>query len=1280
MNSKGQFSIIAALLVSVVLIATVVMTYSMIRNSPTQALPQVQSEIDETNLALKQILGFTIGYYGSVLQVTGNSSYAKILATNYLQSGLVNVANMHPDWGASFNVPNETIFLSTNWFTNASYSRGGMSVAYNLTRLGLSGITYQASANLSVQVGRAASINQSELIVTSDGKPVVNLGKQNFKFYRYSYSNSTFELISPSAVRVASANGTYILSIPSGVDPYSYAVQVTDQRGIMVTVWSFNHYVITLTWNSLYSTLQGETIVMEMLQNGTIRWLGQNLQTTQTVPIPPIPVKAIHINQTTINGINREVPFQIEDWNNNYQVPAGLTGNATVLSNRQMIVFLANHNVTKVTIWWDGSDMATQTSYAYRNRYFTGDNINNPDTGVLTNGILRLTIQRVSEYGVTAFKVTSNIVGSTATATARFMEINGKNATYGSGTAYVIYHGIVRDIVQQEAEFSGGIPTSPNVYTHIVLTLPANATYYTYQLRSTFVESPQQSRNINELCPIKLTASIGSPQTENGTAGGSPKVQSGTGTFYNSSSVWQHHWSQFISGTTGAGIMFTDYANKMLYAFDTSTSNTGALKVNGTAKTIQLLPVTRSSVSFSSAKDVIWYGAVVTFNGTTPIYNNSTKSGLWITVEDPPKLTVITNNLVSITVTSGPSGSGYVKVDGNAITTPYTFAWTTGSNHTLQAISPVSGGTGTQYVYTGWSDGGAQTHTYTVPGSSTTVTANYKTQYQATFNYHVSGGGSGYSAPSVNYTSLGSQHSVTAGPTATVWADSDSTYTYTNNPLTGSGSSERWYASSGTSGTITSFITINPTYYHQYYLTVPSAYGSPTGQGWYNAGSSASFGVTTPASGGAGVQYVFTSWSGSGNGSYNGTSNSHSVTMNNAITETANWQTQYYLTVNSLYAGTSGLGWYNSGASAAFSINQTTVSGGTGIQYVFTNWVGSGVGSYNGSASSYSVTMSNPITETANWKTQYQVTFDASSNVKGDSSVTIVTVAGTGKTGAQLPYTNWYDSGSSLSYSYASPIASSSSPATTRYLWSSTSGLSQTLQSNTFIVGGTGNITATYTTQTFRIDGIGYVNTNQHGCQLSITTTQPNDVIILMWTQNHNHYVTGVTDSAGHTWTHRKTALPIGDNNEALDEWWAIAPTAGTFTITVSESGYSSYTTTAIAFAISGANTANPFDSQSGLPYTSTGTSGTPTVSSVTTSNANDIILGLVGYRGTSTSVTAASGYTLITSQTYGTSQQWGAAEYKIVTSTQSNAQVTWGNNPGSNDWAMIVDAVQRAW
>ena len=103
MNKKGQFSIIAALFVVVILVSSVMVTYSAIHYSPAQAQPQIMSAVDETNLALKQVLGFTVGYFGSVLQVTGNSSYAYAQSSNYLNSGLENIVDMNPEWGTSFN-------------------------------------------------------------------------------------------------------------------------------------------------------------------------------------------------------------------------------------------------------------------------------------------------------------------------------------------------------------------------------------------------------------------------------------------------------------------------------------------------------------------------------------------------------------------------------------------------------------------------------------------------------------------------------------------------------------------------------------------------------------------------------------------------------------------------------------------------------------------------------------------------------------------------------------------------------------------------------------------------------------------------------------------------------------------------------------------------------------------------------------------------------------------------------------------------------------------------
>jgi hypothetical protein len=234
------------------------------------------------------------------------------------------------------------------------------------------------------------------------------------------------------------------------------------------------------------------------------------------------------------------------------------------------------------------------------------------------------------------------------------MRINNEDSVYGAGEAFVIHHGIVRDVVQQEAEWNGGVGGCANVYANIVLTLPVHASYYTYQLKLMFIDSTTHPRTITDLVPLQLYTTPSSPivQTENGTAGSSPIVANGTGTFrdYSGTGSTKHHWSQIISpgSGNGAGIMFTDSANQRLYFFDSiAGGSTGALNVSSTAKTIELAPVTslRSVPNYNtpSGADVVWYGAVVTFDASMiPIYdyNGGSPIGLWMLIENPPTATV----------------------------------------------------------------------------------------------------------------------------------------------------------------------------------------------------------------------------------------------------------------------------------------------------------------------------------------------------------------------------------------------------------------------------------------------------------------------------------------------------------------------------------------------------------------------------------------------------------------------------------------------------------------
>jgi uncharacterized repeat protein (TIGR02543 family) len=198
----------------------------------------------------------------------------------------------------------------------------------------------------------------------------------------------------------------------------------------------------------------------------------------------------------------------------------------------------------------------------------------------------------------------------------------------------------------------------------------------------------------------------------------------------------------------------------------------------------------------------------------------------------------------------------------------------------------------------------------------------------------------------------------------------------------------------------------------QFYLIVNSAYGSPSGGGWYDSGATANAVLSSgTVSGGTGVQYVFTGWSDDASGTG---LTSDIITMNSAKTATANWKTQYYLTVSSAYGTAGGGGWYDSGASASAIVTPLTVAGDAGTQYVFTGWGGDASGT---TSPSNAITMNGPKTATANWKTQYYLTM--STNF-----------------GSVNPESGWHDSGSTVTISATAPSASSGE----QYVWNSWTG------------------------------------------------------------------------------------------------------------------------------------------------------------------------------------------------------------------------------------------------
>ncbi len=155
-----------------------------------------------------------------------------------------------------------------------------------------------------------------------------------------------------------------------------------------------------------------------------------------------------------------------------------------------------------------------------------------------------------------------------------------------------------------------------------------------------------------------------------------------------------------------------------------------------------------------------------------------------------------------------------------------------------------------------------------------------------------------------------------------------------------------------------------------YYLTVNSIYGSPKGDGWYKKGSTAQISINKNVDLDLNDQSrkIFNKWQ----GDYSGTDTLAYIKMNSPKTISATWKTQYYVDVISERGTTYGQGWYTENTNAIISVNSPIYINST-MRYIFSEWKGTGQGSYSGNSLSPSIIVKNPIIEIAVWDKQYHI-------------------------------------------------------------------------------------------------------------------------------------------------------------------------------------------------------------------------------------------------------------------------------------------------------------------
>ncbi len=148
-------------------------------------------------------------------------------------------------------------------------------------------------------------------------------------------------------------------------------------------------------------------------------------------------------------------------------------------------------------------------------------------------------------------------------------------------------------------------------------------------------------------------------------------------------------------------------------------------------------------------------------NGINRITVNAATGSDYINIMASPPAPSTT----SFTIQTNPSGLQFSIDGGPSQQAPQTLTVAANSSHTIAVAQTQPGGAGTQYVFTGWNDGGAASHSITVGTLGLTYAATFKTQFQLTVAATPPGGGTVLPASGAFY-DAGSVVPLTAVPSS----------------------------------------------------------------------------------------------------------------------------------------------------------------------------------------------------------------------------------------------------------------------------------------------------------------------------------------------------------------------------------------------------------------------------------------------------------------------------------------------------------------------------------
>jgi M6 family metalloprotease-like protein len=377
-----------------------------------------------------------------------------------------------------------------------------------------------------------------------------------------------------------------------------------------------------------------------------------------------------------------------------------------------------------------------------------------------------------------------------------------------------------------------------------------------------------------------------------------------------------------------------------------------------------------------------------TINDTNRANNVAT-----FTLNVGPALTVGPTLTINVPLNVTDTGNVWVLINGLKYTVTSSQFQTNVPKGTITVqIQPsLNTSQGVRQTFAGWSDGSLSNPRQLTVTGNMTIQAVYATQYLLSVNPN-----GGVTTPSGWY-----GHNATV----TVSAANPSNVTANASRFLFSSWSGDFSSNSATiTVTMSKPVALQANWVKQYYVTIISPTGAPSGEGWYNAESVVTVGVQSTVQYPNGTRLIFNGW----NSAALGSNPTTQVTVNSPISILAVWKTQYLITAQSEYGTPTGGGWYDAGAPVQLSL-QPEVDYSNQTRRIFTGWTG-GASSTN---PTLTLTANGPVNVVAGWITQYEVTFQVA-GLPTSTSLTLTINNQTYPITPTQPYTAWYNQGQTL--------------------------------------------------------------------------------------------------------------------------------------------------------------------------------------------------------------------------------------------------------------------------